>query len=213
MRLAMVLLMLASTAFAGSVCPENTVWYGCYDNPAQITTNASLNYETSGSWTAGQPCASGCYDLVSGTLVATGSGSQYGPGCSGRVLVHDTYQLVGPAGPAVAFEAVFQVNAILNGTGGYKAGIAQSWINPGTEQCSGAANCEASIALSYAPGASFPVWAVVAATSAFPGDARATGLIRFRGLPAGYSVVSCQNYDVPTPAHSESWGGVKALYR
>jgi hypothetical protein len=42
---------------------------------------------------------------------------------------------------------------------------------------------------------------------------RVTGLIRFRGLPAGYSVVSCQAYDLPTPALRATWGGVKAQYR
>ena len=76
---------------------------------------------------------------------------------------------------------------------------------------------EAAITLSHAPGESFLVSADLNA-SGFngvypPGWATVTGEIRFRGLPAGYSVVSCQNYDVPVPAHTSSWGGVKALYR
>ena len=60
----------------------------------------------------------------------------------------------------------------------------------------------------------FPVWAVVDAGGFYPeGEVTATGLIRFRGLPEGYHVVSCQQYDEPTPAHPSTWGGVKALYR
>jgi hypothetical protein len=41
----------------------------------------------------------------------------------------------------------------------------------------------------------------------------ATGTIRFRGLPEGYSLVSCQHYDVPVPAHAVSWGKIKGAYR
>jgi hypothetical protein len=216
MRFAIVLmtLALAAPATAGTSCPENIVWYGCWDGVGAPSTNASFDYGTLGSWSPGQTCNTGCYDLVSGTLVATGHGDPWGPGCSSRVLVHDDYQLVGPPGPALAFEAVLQVSGTMSGTGGYGAGLKQSWINPGEEQCSGAASCEASIALNYAPGSTFPVWAVLDAGATYPaGEAKATGLIRFRGLPEGYSVVSCQNYDVPVPAHALSWGGVKALYR
>ena len=217
MRLAIVVSLLAlmgRTSAAGVSCPENTLWYGCWDAVGGPTTSASLNYATQGPWSPGQPCPMGCYDLVSGTLVATGHGDPWSPGCVSRVLVHDDYQLVGPPGPALSFEAVLQVSATLSGTGGYRAGIAQAWINPGDEQCVGTPQCEAAISLSYAPGISFPVWAVVDGFASNPaGEALATGLIRFRGLPPGYSVVSCQNYDAPTPTRPLSWGGVKAHYR
>ena len=174
---------------------------------------ASIN-STQGSWSPAEICPTACYDLVSGKLVARGYGGAYGPGCHSRVLVHDDYQLLGPPGPAVSFEAVLQVSSSMSGNAGYGAGIAQTWINPGEEQCTIGASCEAAIALSYAPGASFPLWAVVAAGATYPeGEILSIGHIRFRGLPAGYRVVSCQNYDVPTPAHALSWGGVKALYR
>ena len=42
----------------------------------------------------------------------------------------------------------------------------------------------------------------------------ATARIRFSGLPAGASVVSCQGYvDPSTPARPSSWGRLKAAYR
>jgi hypothetical protein len=215
MRSAIVcaLALLASPAVA--TCPENIIWKGCWDGVGQTSTDATADATTKmGPWSAGQPCAAGCYDLTHGTLVANGAGGMDSPGCFSRVLVQDTYQVVGPAGPALTFEAVLQVSATMSGNAGYRAGIAQSWINPGDEQCTGGTNCEAAISLSYAPGASFPVWAVVDAGGFHPeGLVTAQGVIRFRGLPEGYRVVSCQNYDLPTPARPSSWGGVKALYR
>jgi len=38
--------------------------------------------------------------------------------------------------------------------------------------------------------------------------------LTFDGLPAGYTIQSCQGFTAqPTPAFARSWGAVKASYR
>jgi hypothetical protein len=94
-----ILLVCAAVPAAAATCPENIIWYGCFDGVGLPSTNATANYATKmGPWAPGQPCSEGCYDLVSGTLVAKGYGDYYSNGCSSRVLVHDDYQVVGPNG-------------------------------------------------------------------------------------------------------------------
>jgi hypothetical protein len=131
------------------------------------------------------------------------------------VKTHDVYTLVGPGNAAVAFEGLLQTHAVLPAGGHYVASIE----GPGYAQAStfDVPDDELSVALSIVPGDTFML---VAFLSAY-GDQSiqplapvvANGTIRFRGLPAGYSIVSCQNYDLPTPALPATWGGVKALYR
>jgi hypothetical protein len=205
-------------AQAGALCPENTMW-GCSD-AALITrlpgaTTDSFN-GTELAWDVSQPCAGDCYDLKAGVLIARGSGSPWGD-CNSNVLVHDEYQIVGPPGPALTFSALMQAYTTISGGAGVKGGLAQSWINPGDEQFARTTSGtdESSLSLTYAPGQTFPVWATLRAGGTAPvvGDAYVFAFLRFTGLPAGYSVISCQNYDVPVPAHPITWGGVKALYR
>src|SRR4029077_5140473 len=45
------------------------------------------------------------------------------------------------------------------------------------------------------------------------GTGHAIATLRFRGLPPGYSVVSCHGYALTTPAHPATWGSVKGHYR
>jgi len=208
----------AGMAQAGALCPENTMW-SCSD-AALITrlpgaTTNSLD-GTEQPWDVSQPCQGDCYDLKAGVLIARGSGSPWGD-CNSNVLVHDEYQIVGPAGPPMTFNAVMQAYTTISGTAGVGGGLAQSWINPGSEQFtrSTSGNDVTSLSLTYAPGQTFPVWATLRAGGTAPvvGDAYVFAFLRFSGLPEGYSVISCQSYDVPVAAQKLSWGGVKALYR
>ena len=208
--------LLPAIARAGSVCPENTIAHGCW--PDAIAFSANPPTGTMGGlgfvpWTAGTTCETGCYDLPAGALAARGAANTVG-GCGSNVDVYDVYTITGPSGPALAFEAVLFIQASLSpytSAGGKIESGAQSASANATP------NGEAAISLSFAPGQSFLVHASLGAggfDGAYPpGSVFATGTIRFRGLPEGYSVVSCQNYDLPTPAHPSSWGGVKALYR
>jgi len=218
MRVVIGLMLAACLAAteASAVCQENQVFRGCYPDAIGIdTSNPTAMFGETGlePWSAGQPCLTGCYDLPAGTLAAKGLVNPYG-GCIGGAQTRDEYQVVGPAGPPLAFEAVFLVHAVMAPYTGYGATIE---VGAQKAQCNGETDCEAALALSYAPGVPFVLHAILSAGGSVDphpnGDVVVTGTIRFRGLPEGYSVVSCQNYDLPTPAHPATWGGVKALYR
>src|SRR5436309_7453196 len=74
------LLVLARPAGASAVCPENTIWTGCHDLVGWTTTAPSSRYG-GGPWQAGTFCDSGCYDLTSGALTASGVGNPYSEAC------------------------------------------------------------------------------------------------------------------------------------
>lgn len=220
-RLLFVCLALAccsATAHAGATCPDNMIW-GCSDaalitNLPGATTDALNGQEH--AWDVSQNCQGDCYDLKAGVLIARGSATPWGD-CNSNVMVHDEYQIVGPAGPPLTFKVLLQAYTTISGTAGIGGGLAQSWINPGGEQFtrSTTGTDESSLSLTYAPGQTFPVWATLRAGGAAPvvGEAYVFAFLRFSGLPEGYSVVSCQNYDVPVAVHPVTWGGVKAVYR
>jgi hypothetical protein len=219
MRLAIVCLLFAlapSLAAAGASCPENSVTSGGGFDAIMFSGNDPTGtFGATGlvPWSKGSPCLSGCYDLPNGALAARGGSNTQGGGF-GAVHASDVYQIVGPAGAPLTFEAVLILQANVDPYTGFLGSI-QSGAQ--SSSCGTAPACEAAITLSHAPGESFLLSADLSASGfngVYPeGWATVTGEIRFRGLPAGYSVVSCQNYDVPTPAHPTSWGGVKALYR
>ena len=188
----------------------------CYVDGIQFSdTTPTGTFGESGivPWTAGTPCYSGCYDLPAGTLAARGVQNTQG-GCTGAVRVRDVYQVVGPAGPAFSFQVSLLVQANLAPYTYVHAEIASGVQSA---QCNTGPQCEPIFTISHAPGEPFEVSAelVVAGDAGVYPEAygNATGVILFSGFPAGYSVVSCQNYDLPTPARPSSWGGVKALYR
>jgi hypothetical protein len=219
MRLAVILAALLAAAPAGAgTCPQNTISVGCWpDGIGQTGDIPAARYGQAGSfeaWSAGQQCQYGCYDLSAGVLVAVGRANTQG-GCLAGVNVTDVYTLVGPAGPALSFEAVLVVDATMAPHTTYYASL----DGPGgaSQSISGTDDGEVAIPLAIVPGDSFTLGVRLSSagdTGAYPpGDGIAHGTIRFRGLPEGYSIVSCQNYDLPTPARPSSWGGVKAHYR
>ena len=216
MRLAMLLMLLASPALAGVSCPENEIAHGCYHDAVAYqssTPTCKLSEQGLVPWSAGSTCEFGCYDLPAGALAARGVSNTVG-GCGSNVRVSDFYKVVGPVGPPLAFEGVLFVHATLSP---YTSAGAKIESGLQSASCNATPDGEAAISLSHAPGESFLLTAELGAgglDGAYPaGEAVANATIRFRGLPEGYSVVSCQNYDLPTPAHPSSWGGVKALYR
>lgn len=218
MRLAIVLL-LACAAPTFAACPENSIYLGGgFDAVSQQGTNGSAQYgmSTNGfeAWSAAMNCPSGCYDLPAGVLAAAAHANPYGGTVAG-VHVADIYTLTGPSGPARTFQASLVVTASIGAHTGYRAEI----TGPGGASADVLAlpAGEATIDVNVAPGGSFTIGMSLDAggeSGAFGyADVLARSALVFSGLPEGYGIVSCQNYDQPTPASRPSWGEVKALYR
>lgn len=216
-----VLLFLASTAFAGSSCPDNLIGVSRTDVGFVTSAATASVIWTEGPgdqvvpWNAAQPCPEGCYDLPNGTLVALGSNYLYGLGGT-FVRVGDEYVVVGPSGPALSFEVVLQLNATIESEGTASAEIRadlQSSSAPSL-QLTATGTAETSLPIVAAPGTPFQVSAWASAVGGhYEGSGTAVAKIRFRGLPSAYRVASCQGFNLPTPSHSTTWGGVKAHYR
>jgi hypothetical protein len=218
MKLALVLLMLC----AGTVradCPQNEVVTWSWDGVGIPSTAPSFGYASGAAWSYGMECEGASYDLREGFLCVRGAGGDnvyYASGAS--VSVSDVYTVVDVPG-VYAFTAEFQVDA----TGADSSTLYATIAEPaaGTTESFGAithapqTTITLVLPLHHAAGEPFTLTANLA-TGGFrevEGDCRANGRIRFRGLPAGARVVSCQSYDLPVPAHPLTWGAVKARYR
>jgi hypothetical protein len=216
-----LLLTLGALAMAAQAsaytCRLNSIVSGCQSDVAQQTALPGAMDGTSGiePWSAGQVCPTGCYDLVHGRLEAVGHASVYGP-CGSSVEAADDYNLVGPgAGAGHTFEAVLQVDARIAGSGVVFARL----------QSGNGASVEVELTSTESRELVLPVsvdfydlllTVYLRATGVNPmpeGESRGVATLRFRGLPANVSVVSCQQYGLPVPAAVTSWGSVKSLYR
>lgn len=216
MRLAIVLLLaLAAPAFAD--CPYNSIYLGGgFDAVGQNGNDPAAQYGVQGfaPWSAGMNCTTGCYDLPAGVIAAMAHANPYGGSIAG-VSVSDVYTLTGPAGPPRTFQASLVMTADVGANTGYRAAI----IGPGlvADGVASLGSGTATIDVTAAPGSSFVIMMSLDAggDNGAHGyaDVVARGNLVFSGLPAGYGIVSCQNYDQPTPASRPSWGRVKALYR
>lgn len=169
------------------------------------------------AWSAGQPCTEGCYDIIKGALEAKGSGNRWSPACGTGAWMNDDYWIVGPpSAQSFSFEAVLAADVTI--TDGYAA-TGSIWTDGQYPDFSTIASGPQSVvaALTKLVGEVFALEAhlgtVGGGSADLEGAAHATATLRFRGLPSGYSVASCQGYNLRTPARPSSWGGVKALYR
>ena len=199
------------------LCRSNSILSQCQSDVIQHTALPGAMDGTSGieSWSAGQPCPTGCYDLVQGRLEASGIASVYGP-CGSSVEASDDYNLVGPGSDARhAFEAVLQVDATITGSGVVFARL----------QSGDGASVEVELTASELRELVLPVivdfydlllTVSLRAAGVNPtpeGTSKGVATLRFRGLPPNISVLSCQRYALPVPAAVASWGSVKAMYR
>ena len=216
---AMSLLVLTTTAAAGTSCPDNMIGVSRTDVLfVTAAPTASITWtEGEGDqvvpWDATQPCPEGCYDLPKGTVVARGWNYLYGPGDT-FVSVSDKYVVTGPAGPPLAFEVVLQLDATIVDEGTADAGVAANGSASQYLQLTATGMTQTAVPILVAPGTTFEVWESAHAVGGrFGGTGLAVASIRFRGLPAGYAISSCQGFDRPTPTQSVTWGGVKAQYR
>ena len=209
-----LILIAAGRAFADP-CPDNGISAGCWPDAIGYTSSlpaAQLGPSGVEAWTIGQPCTHGCYDLVNGRVVAVGAVNTQG-GCLGGVQVSDVYTLMGRGTDPVSFYALMEFGITRPAGGHWKAHL---YVEGGPSgEASDATIPEIFLPLSAVPGVPFTLHADIEAYGdqsiqpLAPVIADATILF---GTP-GYWIVSCRGYDVPTPAHPTSWGGVKALYR
>jgi hypothetical protein len=215
--LILVALVALASPLSAQECPDNTLWYGCSSLVGSTTNAVSFKYE-GGPWVLGQPCPTGCYNLVDGTFSATGYGDQlYGPSCTSEMLVTDIYQIDGlPPGAPVSFIARLDVEGTLSGPASY---FGRLLSEGGTEaqhtaETGDPTSFVVELPLSHAPGVPFQLAVHFSATGQDPdGYARAIGRLTFAGLPSGATISSCQSYNVPVPAQAKSWGALKSIYR
>ena len=217
LAIALTLTLCAFVSSAHAACPENSIFSGgSFDAISQQGTDAAAQYGQVGfePWSFQQNCPIGCYDLKAGVLAAVGHANPYGGGNAGVSTV-DVYEVTGPAGGSLTFNVSLLVQASVDPYAHYMATIegpagASSSVS---DQASG----EAMIQVTAAPGAPFSIHAsLVAGGEANPtpyGDVRARAYLIFSGFPAGYGIVSCQNYDQPVPTRPTTWGGLKGIYR
>lgn len=214
----LVMLALSCPAFSGTSCPDTRILVSRTDVLFVTSTATGSVVWTEGAgdqvvpWNAAESCPEACYDLPNGTASARGFNYLYGPGNT-AVSTADDYTVVGPAGPAFSFEIVLQLDATIEDEGTASVGVDALGQSTGLQRTS-TGTAETSLHVVAAPGVQFRAYLNAAAVGGhYSGMANATGRIRFRGLPAGYAVVSCQGYDLPTPTNATTWGGVKARYR
>src|SRR5512140_1833127 len=213
-----VSLVVASAAWAGDPCPQNVISVsrtdvGFWSSAATASVVFVNGSDALVPWDAAQSCPEGCYDLPNGTLAARGWNDLYGPGDT-HVSVSDEYVVTGTAGPPLAFEVVLQLAATIETEGTASADMRAGGTSSPAIQLTATGSTQTALPIVAAPGTPFQVSASAAAVGGhYDGTALAVATIRFRGLPRGYLVTSCQGYDLPTPTRAATWGGVKALYR
>jgi hypothetical protein len=203
-------------------CIENSLW-GCVDIWYGFTTlpGAALVWASPTGiepWTAGQPCELGCYDLRQGLVEVNAWGDLYSMNCGAEIFTGDRFKIMGISGSdPISFRAEFWVDGMVNPPDVDVRAVLREPSDPtgAREQVTeGPVELRMSIPLWHAPGEEFALYASLSAGAAgTTGDAHATGVLRFSGLPQGAYVVSCQGYDLPVPTLQSSWGQIKALYR
>jgi len=214
----------ATPARAGT-CPPTTVQVGSFSTADYYI--AALDTTRSGGFYPGVFNLS--YDLVSGALhVDKDINSSTG---AVAVNARDAYDVAGlPGGTVVPLTAMLDVNGYMEspgcgGTGCY--GVCGAAIVQGAAQVvrevsvgfSGRSDLITTLELpiSVTVGTPLVVEFDLYERANAGGDWHggvADAQIRFTGLPAGASIVSCYGYSGgATPAHSLSWGRLKTIYR
>ena len=203
-----------------AACPENGGMSGCeYSNWSWSSLEPGAQYwqDTVTPWQAGASCPAACYDLRAGTLVAAVEGSPF-YGCREGVGSSDRYEIVGASsGEPYSFTAQVTVAGTMEGVASLTVKLAD--LAPGGPSQvvalqAGDFPATLTIPLRYAVGETFQVASSLYGVGYVPfGRVSATAILRFAGLPAGTSVVSCQGYDLPVPVLVTTWSRVKASYR
>lgn len=209
--LALVAALTAPASWAD--CPVSVLWSCGSDAGIPSTLLGATTEGGVEPWSIGEPCLEGCYDIVHGALEARGSSGGLGPSCGSGAEMVDDYWIVGPpSAQPLAFEVLLLADVTITGTSRCDGQLWPPYLGFSTTS-SGPQSVVAPLTKSV--GEVFRLEAHLGTWGGGPGvgSAHATASLRFRGLPAGYSIVSCHGYALTTPARSASWGGVKSLYR
>jgi len=226
----------ASAGHATTCLPPNILNYvsGC---PSRYSTDpADSSYcPVSSELSCGGPSSS-YYNLTTGHLHVDVTPCQIDAGSSSAECT-DQYAVVGPAGGPMAFNVIFSISVAgtsgqannSNNTGcslASMSGLVQldpQLHGPTTQFSANASACQPNstshdiiIPLTKSPGETFELrLGVSVSASELPSTASSTGQLQFTGLPAGYSIISCQGYssDAATPTRDASWGRLKIRYR
>lgn len=213
---------LPSRAWAGAPCPPSAVQLftslGIPPDHVIVSAYTAAAFETTA---AGRMAG---YDLIGGTV------RMAHPGTLSPLFVQavDRYRVVGvPDGTPIALVALYDVDGWVQspgcgGTGchGYfgaqiahEATAVKRVVDAGFN---GRASLVETLQLPLDVTAGqevelrFSLW-FYRSSAGYYGEG--TGRLRFAGLPAGATVVSCQGYGSATPTQVSTWGRVKAAYR
>ena len=166
-----------------------------------------------GTWDASQVCFGACYDLVRGQLaVLTGGTSAPWANYASSA---DFYQLLGPDSETpLEFSARVRVEGTLSaGASGWASLQEGSSPSQRIQFAGGSVTDTLEVSLHFRPGDTFVLRGGLAASGPGNQSADLRSLLQFVGLHAGWSIVSCQGYDLPVLAVPETWGRVRARYR
>jgi hypothetical protein len=205
---------LAVPARAATNCPLNTLTSNNLTTTSTDPTG-TLVHGANCFFFGGSSSGNCSYDLPAGRLSASASVFTFECGASASVTAHDRYTLMGPdSSIGVTFGA--QLHAFMSGFG---SGNGQMSLNDGTANAASISSSTGSITIPLVnrAGHTFELYlaASVGVGGEFSGGYSVSGSLEFFGLPAGFSIVSCQGLvsDSPVPALRSSWGRVKAIYR
>lgn len=222
-RLATILLMFSilSVERVFAECPTNSLSQGCHgEGWGSWSTSGSGMYDENilpnvAPWTAGQACPTACYDLKKGILVSNGWSDPWND-CGTFTNTTDVYQIAGiPPGAPISFQAELWVTGTVSGNGDVRA---QMSLDSGGYQENVSSTSQVDFKLTIpvvrSVGEPFQLNFLLSGKCyPFDGQVHSTAVIHFTGLPQGAYVISCQNYDLPVPTNSRTWGSVKAAYR
>jgi len=173
------------------------------------------------------------YDLIAGTFGLTGGGGGGKQSGGSQLQFSDSYQIVGPpVATPISFQASFHIGGTLNAaensypfigticdhtsarftatSGPASVSHDYSITHPGCETTT--LDDAMTLALSKLPGEIFPLSMLLSVFGTRSGSVN--GTLAFTGLPAGYSVTSCQGFaGMPVPVRQASWGSLKHSYR
>jgi hypothetical protein len=211
----LALAFLLAPALATADCPSS-----CIAGASPNCSTDPVRFVVLGPSPGAGP-ANGGYDLPAGTLQAQGLSSGGFTG-GGIVDASDRYHVIGvAAGTPLTFSAELQVTCDAVGGAGFYAGLLEgasnlqsfTTSNPGLPTFT--TQSVVLVTIHRLAGEEFDMTMTVRGFGGPSGKATITGAWKFKGLPPGAQVVSCNGYlqDFPVAALPGSWGSLKARYR
>jgi hypothetical protein len=219
-RLLLALACVASVSQA-QVCPTNQYFAPLVGHD---------EFSTAAFRTAVDPNDDVGYDLRTGSMVCRVTTRSFA-----ELRLHDAFQVVGPPGPALPFLVTLSITPNLTITtfgpvdvhNCAYANTSATMVESADAAWGASIECEGSLVtppqrfhlpVSHVPGETFTIVFTLTlstnSTSSAAAAATAVASYGFTGLPAGYSVRSCQGYAyAPVPTRATSWGRLKSIYR